>query len=171
MRNSHFPNCTLPAHLQMLQSASFGEEAAEIERFRARHRRLLRARQQQVPSSVESLDENDGRRRKISSKWRQKQQNSQQNETWRQPVSSFNAFDFSTSPEAFCDESEAPVGPCATLQDEQHMAEVARQVTSMGFHCTNMWQARSNWEPTPKAMHYSTCSNQRQTLYQPQSYA
>ncbi|KAK1941534.1 hypothetical protein P3T76_007400 [Phytophthora citrophthora] len=155
----------------MLQSVSpplLNEEVIEIEQFRARHRRLLRTRQQQIPATVESLDEDDGRRRKISSKWRQKQKKSQQNDNWSQPVSSFNAFDFSTSPETFCDVVEAP---CAAFQDEQRMAEAARQVASMGFHCTNMWQGMDDWVPNTKPTYYSTCSDQRRTLYQPQNYA
>ncbi|KAG6970580.1 hypothetical protein JG688_00004798 [Phytophthora aleatoria] len=44
----------------MLQFISPSEDAAKIERFRARHRRLLRTQQQQQsPAKVEALDEDD----------------------------------------------------------------------------------------------------------------
>ncbi|KAG3016367.1 hypothetical protein PC121_g5941 [Phytophthora cactorum] len=160
----------------MLQFISPSEDAAEIERFRARHRRLLRPQQQQQsPAKVEALDEDDGRRRKISANWRRKQQQvtHQSDSQWCQSIGTgdgLNAFDFTMSPEAFHDEPVTPVEPCAALQDEQRMADVARQVTSMGFHCGSMWSRTgpSHWGPPTS---YATCVDQRRTLYnRPQYY-
>ncbi|KAG1713425.1 hypothetical protein DVH05_001212 [Phytophthora capsici] len=145
--------------LQFVSAPQSSEEAVEIERFRARHRRLLRTRQQQIRGKVENLDEDDGRRRKVSSKWRQTAQKSQQNENWRRPVSSMNAFDFPTSCKGFNGAVEAP---CDAQQDEQRMTDVARQVTSMGFHYASTWQGMSNWEH--KSTHYPVSSDLDQTL-------
>ncbi|KAL4173390.1 hypothetical protein KRP22_005346 [Phytophthora ramorum] len=131
------------------------DEAVEIERFRARHRRLLRHQAQQfTPSSkVEDLDVDDGRKRKISANWRLKQQQTQvsiQQGDGHWPASAgtemlmgFNAFDFSASPEAFYGEQEQSVSLCHAHSEQhkqQRMAEVAKQVTSMGFHCASMWE-------------------------------
>ncbi|RLN37087.1 hypothetical protein BBJ28_00007941 [Nothophytophthora sp. Chile5] len=93
------------------------EDVAEIERFRARQRKLRRVQRQpeQLSSKVEDLDVHEGRTRKIPAKWRQQQQQQQQQQYSNQqhddgdwPVSAgtemhmgFNAFDFSASPEAF----------------------------------------------------------------------
>ncbi|EEY54930.1 uncharacterized protein PITG_08502 [Phytophthora infestans T30-4] len=151
----------------MLQFMTPNEDATEIERFRARHRRLLRRQQQQhSPAKVKDLDEDDGRRRKVSANWRRKQQEQQHQSDdshWCQSMSAgdgFNAFDFSTSPEAFHDEPDIPLQSCVALQDEQRMADVAKQVTSMGFHCNNMWQPAgiSNCPPP-------SSTNQRPTVY------
>lgn len=164
--------------LQFVAPSQINDEAAEIERFRARHRRLLRTQQQQFsPASlkVEDLDEDDGRKRKISANWHLKQQQArasklQDDSHWRQSagaemLAGLNAFDFSTSPEAFYED------PCAAVQNDtqrqQHMAHVAKQVTSMGFHCASMWELTA----APTA-HYTTCDDQLQALYhQPQYYA
>jgi hypothetical protein len=90
---------------------------SEIERFRARHRRMARGQQQPASVRVESLDVDDGRTRKISATWRQRQQLAQRNHfddgIWPQSAGTemhlgFNAFDFSSSPEAFCDDTEEP---------------------------------------------------------------
>ncbi|GMF49242.1 unnamed protein product [Phytophthora fragariaefolia] len=117
---------------------------------------------------VEALDEDEGRARKISAKWRLKQQHDQlcrQLEDGYWPKSAgtemhlgFNAFDFSSSPEAFNDEVKEPVeeiGPScepepeqgevlkeqpevlndntSTSDEDNRMTEVAKQVTAMGF--------------------------------------
>ncbi|ETI43398.1 hypothetical protein F443_11644 [Phytophthora nicotianae P1569] len=159
----------------MLQFISPSDDATEIERFRARHRRLLRTQQHQNSSAkVEDLEEDDGRRRKISANWRRKQQVTHQSDShWCQSISvgdGFNAFDFSTSPEAFHDEPETPLESCSVLQDEQRMADVARQVTSMGFHCASMWSTtgQSHWGPPTN---YIPCADQRRAaLYQQPQY-
>ncbi|KAK1945467.1 hypothetical protein P3T76_002515 [Phytophthora citrophthora] len=92
--------------------------ASEIEKFRARHRRLCRVQQQSLSPSprIESLDVDDGRRRKTSAQWRQKKQNCNQLDDGYWPKSAgtemhlgFNAFDFSASPEGFYDEALEPV--------------------------------------------------------------
>ncbi|KAG7379909.1 hypothetical protein PHYPSEUDO_008031 [Phytophthora pseudosyringae] len=147
--------------------------ASEIERFRARHRRLCRGQQAASPSSsrIEALDVDEGRTRKISANWRHKQQQTQLRNQfddgyWPKSAGTemhlgFNAFDFSASPEAFCDDAEESVAteapiiemsrqdddgvyqdqdqpePASMGDDEQqkrnqHMADVAKQVTAMG---------------------------------------
>ncbi|KAL3656886.1 hypothetical protein V7S43_018226 [Phytophthora oleae] len=94
--------------------------APNIEKFRARHRRLCRVQQQAVSpnSMIESQDVDDGRRRKISVKWRQKQQTQHCNQFddgyWPKSAGTemhlgFNAFDFSASPEGFYDDALEPV--------------------------------------------------------------
>ncbi|OWZ02303.1 hypothetical protein PHMEG_00026157 [Phytophthora megakarya] len=134
--------------------AKFSDEAAEIERFRARHRRLCR--QQHVPvstSNVEALDADDGRTRKISAKWRQKQQTQHRNQNedgvWPQSAGTemhmgFNAFDFASSPEAFYDKEpvEARVEETLGVEEKRklHMTHVAKQVTSMGFNSASLWE-------------------------------
>ncbi|KAL3670473.1 hypothetical protein V7S43_004792 [Phytophthora oleae] len=95
---------------------SFPPQESEIERFRARHRRLCRDQQKSVATSkIENLDQDEGRTRKISSNWPQKhrQVSSLQYEDGFWPGSAgtemrlaFNAFDFSASPEAFNDEPD-----------------------------------------------------------------
>ncbi|KAG6614645.1 uncharacterized protein IUM83_04119 [Phytophthora cinnamomi] len=141
----------------------FDEEAAEIERFRARHRHLHRGH---APaggsvSRVEALDEDGGRRRKVSAKWRHKQQPQQLQAPLRGPFDveqvgdagddadmhvGFNAFDFSASPETFYDdEPEHPQAEAAAQQQDeegrrQHMAEVAKQVSAMGFNTASLWE-------------------------------
>ncbi|GMF49244.1 unnamed protein product [Phytophthora fragariaefolia] len=159
----------------------FEQEAAEIERFRARHRRLHRAQPQPAAvARVEALDEDDGRRRKVSAKWRHKQQQQQQQQTERGPFESgawpqqsaldhadealggFNAFDFSASPETFYGEpqhSDAGLQQQQQEEDEeqrrQHMASVAEQVAAMGFNPANLWEQSGAaplgmWRPAPR---------------------
>ncbi|KAG6614771.1 uncharacterized protein IUM83_04116 [Phytophthora cinnamomi] len=162
------------------------QSASEVERFRAPHRRLCRdqLRPAALSPKVEPLDQDEGRTRKISTKWRQKQQHDRlcsqfEDGYWPQSAGTemhlgFNAFDFSSSPEAFYDEpKEPPEGVkaplyepeprrCEILQEEQqelsveskappsgqheqqkqHMAEVAKQVTAMGFNSSSLWQRR-----------------------------
>ncbi|KAG1686521.1 hypothetical protein DVH05_006487 [Phytophthora capsici] len=106
-------------------------------------------------SSIEALDVDDGRTRKISAKWRQKQQqqrNSHDDGIWPQSAGTemhmgFNAFDFSSSPEAFYEDTEELVKarPEMPVEDEeekrrQHMANVAKQVTAMGFNSASLWE-------------------------------
>ncbi|KAG7389569.1 hypothetical protein PHYPSEUDO_010214 [Phytophthora pseudosyringae] len=139
-------------------SGQFSEEAAEIERFRARHRRMCRGQQQAATAtapSIEALDVDDGRTRKISAKWRLKQQQTQRRNRhedglWPQSAGTemhigFNAFDFSSSPEAFYDEPEEAKASSSAQEDaeerrRQHMAEVATQVTAMGFNSASLWE-------------------------------
>ncbi|EGZ16883.1 hypothetical protein PHYSODRAFT_503501 [Phytophthora sojae] len=152
--------------------------ASEVERFRARHRRLCRGQPQSaalsLSSKVDAPDEDEGRKRKISANWRQKQRQDRlcsQFEDGYWPKSAgtemhlgFNAFDFSSSPEAFCDEPVEPVEekkptslykleeepvelPAESSSDgdkqqKQTMTEVAKQVTAMGFNGANLWQRR-----------------------------
>ncbi|KAE8915573.1 hypothetical protein PF005_g30937 [Phytophthora fragariae] len=133
----------------------FDEEAAEIERFRARHRRLHRDQPPAASSAsrVEALDEDGGRRRKVSAKWRHKHQ--QQQAPHRGPFDDaemlvgFNAFDFSASPEAFHDEPQHVEAANAEMQQQQdeeerrqHMAQVAQQVSAMGFNTASLWEQR-----------------------------
>ncbi|EGZ16886.1 hypothetical protein PHYSODRAFT_501770 [Phytophthora sojae] len=135
----------------------YNDEATDIERFRARHRRLCRDYQEnsaQTSKRVESVDEDDGRKRKIPAKWRAKQcQTWNQHEDGYWPESAgtemhlgFNAFDFSASPEAFNDEPEDPIeiidlryDTFCEEDDLVLMADVAKQVTSMGFSSDSLW--------------------------------
>jgi hypothetical protein len=169
---------------------AFGEEAAEIERFRACQRRLRRGQQQTASSSaaIASLDVDDGRARKISSKWRQRQQQSRvrrqrEDGAWPQSAGTemhvgFNAFDFSSSPEAFC-EDPAPAKPAESNESEARMAKVAKQVSAMGFNSASLWESGHPagqtslppclWQPPA---HFTTFDDQRRGFYgQPQHYA
>ncbi|KAE8915688.1 hypothetical protein PF003_g78 [Phytophthora fragariae] len=156
--------------LESVSTASTRRSASEIERFRARHRRLCReSAALSLSPKVEALDEDGGRTRKISANWRQKQQRDRlcsefEDGYWPKSAGTemhlgFNAFDFSSSPEAFYDEPEEPVEEKAPayepdqlpfkvlpsqlpvepssdedVQQRQHMTEVAKQVTAMGFN-------------------------------------
>ncbi|KAE9046368.1 hypothetical protein PR003_g5544 [Phytophthora rubi] len=169
----------------------FSEEAAEIERFRARHRRLCRGQTPDVTPSpqVEDLDVDDGRTRKISAKWRQQQQQQQQvppvsNQTddanWAtdsEMSMGFNAFDFSASPEAFYESEQQQEE--SNNQEEQDDA----------FKSASLWERRFPGLRQPGGpirqlptlgqdalwggpAHYATQEAQRRVLYyQPQYYA
>ncbi|KAH7488734.1 hypothetical protein KRP22_008624 [Phytophthora ramorum] len=127
------------------------QESADIERFRARHRRMCRGSQYGsiTTSQVESLNADEGRTRKVSAKWRQKQNRSGFDDgNW--PVSAgtemhigFNAFDFSASPEAFFEEeAEASVESKApSYEDNQQgwLVSAEKEVTTMGFNSASMW--------------------------------
>ncbi|EGZ29697.1 hypothetical protein PHYSODRAFT_414371, partial [Phytophthora sojae] len=82
-----------------------------VERLRARQRRMHPINQRQdhsVRSSrAASLDEHEGRRRKISANWSRKQEHNKSHDdgNWPLPAGTemhmgYNAFDFSTCPEA-----------------------------------------------------------------------
>jgi hypothetical protein len=158
------------------------QEAADIERFRARHRRLCRGQKPEATPSpqVEDLDVEDGRTRKVSAKWRQQQQ--------RQiPVSNqfddaemhmgFNAFDFSASPEAF--------GETAQQQQQQESRAPLCPDNQDGVTSSSLWGRRKQ-PGTPARelptlgqdalwggpVHYANREAQRRALYyQPQYYA
>ncbi|CAI5723222.1 unnamed protein product [Peronospora destructor] len=93
----------------MFQLVQTNDDAADIEQFRTLHRRLFRT--QHEFSKTETLDEDDGRKRKIFANWRQKQQQARTNKLqndghWSQttatkPMVNLNAFNYSTSYEAF----------------------------------------------------------------------
>ncbi|KAL4105408.1 hypothetical protein PRIC1_003473 [Phytophthora ramorum] len=146
---------------QPLVGPKLSDEAAEIERFRARHRRLQRDQTLlSTPSSkVGPLDVDDGRTRKISAKSRQKQQQMQlksQQDDGNWPVAAgtemhvgFNAFDFSASPEAFQEDPELhvesksePLDEKSEQKQKERMAGVAKQVMSMGFNSAILWERR-----------------------------
>ncbi|CAI5739732.1 unnamed protein product [Peronospora destructor] len=153
----------------------FGSEVSEIERFRACQRHLYRG--QAVATSltkIEKIDIDNGRTRKISAN-RQRVQCCSQDDDGVWPKSAgtemhlgYNAFDFSTSPEAFYNEPEEPVttkefaapgrqpgskelqelvltietehSPLEQQKQEQHITSMAKQqITSMGFNSTSMW--------------------------------
>ncbi|KAF1772113.1 hypothetical protein GQ600_4871 [Phytophthora cactorum] len=104
--------------------AKFSEEAAEIERFRARHRRML---------APEAAAPQPARRRYVVQS------------TGTEMHVGFNAFDFSSAPEAFYDEEPAQTTSELVEEDEeekcrQHMEEVAEQVTAMGFNSASLWE-------------------------------
>ncbi|CAI5724295.1 hypothetical protein KXD40_001001 [Peronospora effusa] len=173
--------------------SKFNEQAAEIEKYRARHRQLCRNQQPDATRSthVEDLDVEDGRTRKISAKWRQEHEHEQQfpvgNQLDAEMHMSSNAFDFSTSPEAFYEteqqqqqlESKGP-----SCQNNQQSEEQTRKRNANG----SLWERRSLVRPTSGSarqvptlgkealwgspMHYVTQDAQRQALYfQPQYYA
>ncbi|ETI45917.1 hypothetical protein F443_09627 [Phytophthora nicotianae P1569] len=92
-------------------------QVSEIERFRARHRRLCRGQQTALPGSrIEALDVDEGRTRKIPANWRKKQQQAQARNNlddgyWPESAGTemhlgYNAFDSIASPEGFFDETE-----------------------------------------------------------------
>lgn len=168
------------------------QKEAEIERYRARHRRLCRNQQPETTPSaqVEDLDVDEGRTRKISAKWRQQQQqqqmpvNSQFDDGSELPMS-FNAFDFSSSPEAFYEteqqtlENKAAAPSCQDNQVEQEGEHDAAGKNG------RLWERRySGLGPTKQLptlgqdalwggpVHYATQDAQRRAaFYQPQYYA
>ncbi|GMF64539.1 unnamed protein product [Phytophthora lilii] len=109
----------------------------------------------------------------------------------------FNAFDFSSSPEAFCEETElqqdtVPQPTQPETEEEkrrQHMAEVAKQVAAMGFKSASLWEqslpglrqpggpirqlptfgntAQSLWMPP---VHHHRCDDKLQPLQHPPRY-
>ncbi|KAF4148116.1 hypothetical protein GN958_ATG02703 [Phytophthora infestans] len=96
---------------------NFSRELLEVERFRARHRRLCRGQQAALPvSRIEALDVEEDRTRKIPANWRQKQQQAQtlnhfDDGYWPESAGTemhlgYNAFDSTASPEGFCDDTE-----------------------------------------------------------------
>ncbi|KAH7477253.1 uncharacterized protein KRP23_7926 [Phytophthora ramorum] len=179
------------------EGPKFGEEAVEIERYRARHRRLCRGQTPDAAPSpqVEDLDVEDGRTRKIPAKWRQQQQQQQvpvsnqfDEANWTGAAGThmgFNAFDFSTSPEAFGEtgeqqlESKAP--SCQdNQQQEQQQAEDFKSSTG------RLWERRLQQPDGPAKqlptlgqdalwggpVHYATHDAQRRSLfYEPHYYA
>ncbi|EEY57382.1 uncharacterized protein PITG_11233 [Phytophthora infestans T30-4] len=141
------------------ESPKVDEKAADIERYRARHRRMCRGQLPDATPSpqIEDLDVEDGRTRKISAKWRQQTQPQQV------PVSNqlhdaemhvgFNAFDFSASPEASLWGRRFP--------GHQASGHPVKQLPTLGQEA--LWGGR---------VHYTTQDAQRQALYyQPQYYA
>ncbi|CAI5700974.1 hypothetical protein KXD40_008468 [Peronospora effusa] len=126
----------------MFQLVQRNDEAADIEQFRTLHRRLFRIQHELL--KTEALDEDDGRKRKISANWHQKQQqartNKLQNDGQWLPAAGTNtmvhsnAFNNATLSDTFDRE------PCdAVSSATQHMADVASQVASMGFQYTSTW--------------------------------
>ncbi|KAG6620072.1 uncharacterized protein IUM83_05768 [Phytophthora cinnamomi] len=181
------------------EGPKFGEQAAEIERFRARHRRLCRGQQPMDAThspQVEDLDVEDGRTRKISAKWRQQQQQQQQQVP---PVSNqfddascgmhvgFNAFDFSASPEAFYESEQQQQHESSASSCEDNQLEQDQQ--SSAFNSASLWERRfpglrQPGEPVRQLptlgqdalwggpVHYASHEAQRRALYyQPQYFA
>lgn len=136
----------------MFQLVQMYEDATDVEQFRTLHRRLFRT--QQECANVEALDDDDGRKRKMSAKQQQQQHartiKLQNDGQWLQAAGAHtmvnvNAFNYATVSKASNPE------PCnAVVNATQHMADVANQVASMGFHCTNTWQPTTG--PIPHSM-------------------
>ncbi|KAF4317558.1 hypothetical protein BBO99_00003290 [Phytophthora kernoviae] len=178
------------------------EQTPEIERYRAKHRRLCRGQDQSTTTSsqVEDLDVQDGRTRKISANWRQKQQQTQLSNQfddghWPEAAGTemhvgFNAFDFSASPEAFI-EAEEPqqIEEKPRCQRNSSQEATEQQRMSMEFNSASLWERRFPGLRQPGApirqvptlgqeamwgapVHYATYDAQRRALfYQPQYYA
>ncbi|KAG7399000.1 hypothetical protein PHYBOEH_009993 [Phytophthora boehmeriae] len=179
-------------------SGCSNESPAEIERYRAKHRRLCRSQDQSATPSpqVEDLDVQDGRTRKISAKWRQKQQQTQlcnqmDDGHWPEAAGTemhvgFNAFDFSASPEAFV-EAEEP----QQIEEEPRCQQSSNQQPTppVEHHSASLWERRFPGLTQPGApirqvpslgqdamwgapVHYATYDAQRRAMfYQPQYYA
>ncbi|KAG6615423.1 uncharacterized protein IUM83_04952 [Phytophthora cinnamomi] len=131
-------------------ASAFGEEASEIERYRARQRLLSRALPPQSSAPSAWTEDSDERRRKTSAKRQQQRLTvlSCQHEDgrWPEPAGTemrvgFNAFDSSASPEVF-DHVQKPetqaapttARPCS-VQRECHRptSSVEKAVAAMGF--------------------------------------
>ncbi|KAG6617128.1 uncharacterized protein IUM83_04852 [Phytophthora cinnamomi] len=112
----------------------FSSSSAAIEQFRIRHRQLCRGQQQQQLKQqryAESLEVEEGRARKISANWRQKQKQEQaqsrygyEDGNWPKAAGTemhigFNAFDFSSCPEAFYDLEEQEDNQAASCKGSQ----------------------------------------------------
>ncbi|KAF4046736.1 hypothetical protein GN244_ATG01127 [Phytophthora infestans] len=173
------------------ESPKVDEKAADIERYRARHRRMCRGQLPDATPSpqIEDLDVEDGRTRKISAKWRQQTQPQQV------PVSNqfhdaemhvgFNAFDFSASPEAFHEpqeqqtESKAPASGQDNNQQTLHVEHDASSLWGRRFpghqasgHPVKQLPTLGQEALWGGRVHYTTQDAQRQALYyQPQYYA
>lgn len=170
--------------------------AADIERYRAKHRRMCRGQPDVSPSSqIEDLDVQDGRTRKISAKWRQKQQqarlgNQGDDGYWPEACGTemhvgFNAFDFSASPEAFYEPEE----PEQQVEDKPRCPENNQSEQQQEFRSASLWERRFPGLRQPGGpirqlptlgqdalwgapVHYATHDAQRRALYyQPQYYA
>ncbi|OWZ08733.1 hypothetical protein PHMEG_00018676 [Phytophthora megakarya] len=111
-------------------------DSSEIERLRARHRLLSRRQQNSTPvATIEDLDVDEGRRRKVSAKWRQQQSDDHWVEaTHSETHTSFNAFNFSSCPEAFDQPSTLTDKPLSCNNLQQNFSNVEDAVTSMGFN-------------------------------------
>ncbi|CAH0478566.1 unnamed protein product [Peronospora belbahrii] len=177
------------------------EKAIDIEKYRACHRQLCQSQQPSVMCDMHAgtLNVEDERARKIPAKWCQKQRQQQQhtqvpmdNQLDVEVPMSFNAFDFSTSSEAFYEtkqqqqqqiENKAP----SSCQDNQQFSE-EQQISERPSSKGSLWERRvfacdtnesirqvptlgqdALWE---SPMHYDTKDAQQQALYfQPQYYA
>jgi hypothetical protein len=118
--------------------------AAKLEEYRARLRRSSRKPNQNWSGSaqVDSLDVEGGRARKIPAKWRRNEQRRTgvDDGHWPQAAGTemhvgYNAFDFSSCPEAFEDVGE----PASPFIQPQQMSSVEKEVTSMRFTSAAMW--------------------------------
>ncbi|CAI5710890.1 unnamed protein product [Peronospora destructor] len=119
--------------------------AADIEKYRARHRQLCRSQQTDTTLSthVGHLGVEDERTRKIPSKWRQQQE--QQipvgNQLDAEVHRGSNAFDFSTSPEAFYEteqQQQQMKSEVSFCQDNQQSEKQKRERNANG----SLWERR-----------------------------
>ncbi|KAE9285212.1 hypothetical protein PR003_g26648 [Phytophthora rubi] len=110
----------------------FSNMSAAIEQFRVRHRQRCRVQQQQHKElNAKSLEVEEGRTRKIPANWRQKQEQAKsrygcEDGNWPKAAGTemyigFNAFDFSSCPEALYDMEELEDNQPAPFRDNQQL--------------------------------------------------
>ncbi|GMF17438.1 unnamed protein product [Phytophthora lilii] len=123
------------------------KEASAIEQYRACHRRICRDERQfacSTSSAVESLDVDEGRTRKVSAKWRLKRQLQSQSSVgyddgnWPKAAGTemhigYNAFDFSSCPEALYD-MEVPQSQGAAELSPSENNQQYRSASIRGNH-------------------------------------
>lgn len=158
--------------------------------YRARHRLICRGHQSSASPStqVEDLDIEDGRARKISTKWRRQQLQqlpvTNQLSNSVETLVGFNAFDFSASPEAFHEtqqlNSRKLVSPSnKSNQEDQHTNNNHSSLWERRVSVSQQSKIPARHVPTlgkdalwGGQVHYSTQDAQRQALYhRPQYYA
>ncbi|EGZ29695.1 hypothetical protein PHYSODRAFT_475058 [Phytophthora sojae] len=149
-------------------NAQFSSASAAIEQFRLRQRQLCRGQQQQKQSNAGSLEVENGRTRKIPANWRRKQEQTTHSRygyedgNWPKAAGTemyigFNAFDFSSCPEALSDmEQQQPTSTTVGLMGVQGFQQPSSLTRPSSF---DMQATRSAPE------HYATYDERRRALY------
>ncbi|CAH0517288.1 unnamed protein product [Peronospora belbahrii] len=134
---------------------NLSSDISEIEQFRARRRLLCRGQTTAMsPTENEEPIVEDGRMRKFSATWQQKQQLEQCHRQYDHAIwprsagiemcMGYNAFDFSASPEVFYDEPIEPIvtKDYAAQAKQQDIGEVQE------LHMTDMTKRQRLWAST-----------------------
>ncbi|GMF39604.1 unnamed protein product [Phytophthora fragariaefolia] len=162
-------------------NSQFSNASAVIEQFRIRHRQLSRGQQhQKLPSNTgESLEVEDGRARKVPANWREKHERSRsahghEDGNWPKPAGTemhigFNAFDFSSCPEALYDMEEQSDNLAATPESNQQQYHVETTSGSVwgiehqcGFIRSSAFELMATQQKTPG--HGTNCDGRRRAL-------
>ncbi|CEG50487.1 uncharacterized protein PHALS_00630 [Plasmopara halstedii] len=170
------------------EASQHSKEVSEIEQYRAHHRRICRGIQpDSALNQTKDFDVDDGRARKMSARCRRQQQQipvSNQFSDNDEMHATFNAFDFSASPEAFNEILQPFEGQAAGLS-----CQGGQQLDGAMSNNSSLWERRfpdhrkseTSVRQLPKLgkdalwgghVHYATHDAQRQASYnQPQYFA